>query len=156
MLTSFERWGIRPNGEGDVGFDGDVTVGGTVSAAGLTDTTIIADASFTIGAENTNVRNIAIQLKNSAGDDLDFVAGVFVAVFANAARTAFATGGSTGIAIGTDGALIAVVAKKLFFLTCEADGDIDLTWTDTGTEAVYLGVMLPNGRWVMSAVIANT
>jgi hypothetical protein len=66
------------------------------------------------------------------------------------------TGGSTGLAIGTDGALLAVVAKKYFLATSEADGDIDLTWTDTGTESVAVGVRLPNGRVVVTSAFANT
>lgn len=116
-----------------------------------------ADATITVGAENTNVRAIAIQLKDANGNDIDYVETVEIIVFTSAAMTAFAdTGGSTGIAIGTDGALLALVAKKVFLATSEADGDIDLTWTDTGTEAVAVGVRLPNGRVVVSETFANT
>lgn len=115
------------------------------------------DCSITVGAEATNVRAITIQLKDADGNDIDYVETVELILFLNAARTAFvATGGSTGIEIGTDGALLAVVAKKYFLATSEADGDIDLTWTDTGTEAAYLGVRLPNGRIVMSDALTNT
>lgn len=114
------------------------------------------DATITVGAENTNVRAITIQLKDAKGNDIDYVETVELILFLDAARTAFvATGGSTGLAIGTDGALLAVVAKKYFLATSEADGDIDLTWTDTGTEAAYLGVRLPNGRIVMSDALTN-
>jgi hypothetical protein len=113
------------------------------------------DAIITVGAVNPNVRDISIQLKSVLGD-LDYVATVEIIVFANADGTAFATtGGSTGIAIGTDGALLAVVAKKLFLATCEADGHIDLTWTDTGSESVAIGVRLPGGRVVRSEAFAN-
>lgn len=115
------------------------------------------DASITVGAENANVRAIAIQLKDANGEDIDYVEVVEILVFGNAAKTAAATGGSTGIAVGTDGALIATIeAKKGFLISSEADGDIDLTWTDTGTESVAIGVRLPNGRIVMSEAFANT
>lgn len=116
------------------------------------------DATVTVGAENTNVRAITIQLKDSTGADINYSESVWAAVFTAADRLAFATtGGSTGIAIGTDGALLAVVAKKLFLLTSETDGDIDLTYTDTGTEACYLGILLPTGRWVMGdQALTNT
>jgi hypothetical protein len=115
------------------------------------------DATITVAAEDTNVRAITIQLKDAKGADINYVETVELILFLNAARTAFVvTGGSTGIAIGTDGALLAIVAKKYFLATSEADGDIDLTWTDTGTEAAYLGVRLPNGRIVMSAALTNT
>lgn len=115
------------------------------------------DASITVSAETTNVRTITIQLKDANGDDINYVESVEIIVFSSAAMTAYATtGGSTGIAIGTDGALLTVVAKKYFLATSEADGDIDLTWTDTGTESVAVGVRLPNGRVVVSDAFANT
>jgi hypothetical protein len=114
------------------------------------------DATITVGAENTDVRAITIQLKDALGRDIDYVAEVELVLFLDAARTAYVvTGGSTGLAIGTDGALSTIVAKKVFRATSEADGDIDLTWTDTGTEAAYLGVKLPSGRYVMSSALTN-
>ena len=114
------------------------------------------DASIVVGAENTNVRAITIQLKDAYGNDINYVETVEIGVFLTADRLAWVvTGGSTGIAIGTDGALLTLLAKKYFVATSEADGDIDLTWTDTGTEAAYLGVRLPNGRWVMSDALTN-
>jgi hypothetical protein len=115
------------------------------------------DASITIGAESTNVRTITVQLKDSKGADIAYVETFELIVFSSAAMTAFATtGGSTGVAIGTDGALLAIVAKKHFLCTSEADGDWDGTWTDTGTESVAVGVRLPNGRVVVSEAFANT
>lgn len=114
------------------------------------------DATITVAAENADVRAIMIQLKDANGKDITYVETVEIIVFASAAMTAFATtGGSTGLAIGTDGALLTVVAKKYFLATSEADGDIDLTWTDTGTESVAVGVRLPNGRVVVSDAFAN-
>jgi len=114
------------------------------------------DATITVGDESANVRAITIQLKDADGKDINYVEEVDIVVFLNAARTAYVvTGGSTGIAIGTDGALQTIVAKKVFRATSEADGDIDLTWTDTGTEVAFLGVRLPNGRYVMSSALTN-
>jgi len=125
---------------------------GNLVSENLDITPACAGATVTVSDESTNVRTITIQLTDSAGNDIDYVESVEVAVFTTAARIAFATtGGSTGIAIGTDGALLAVVAKKLFLVTSEADGDIDLTWTDTGTEAAAIGVRLPTGAWVMGS-----
>lgn len=127
------------------------------SGGGINVTQPCVDASITVSDETTNVRTITIQLKDGNGNDIDYVETVEIIMFTSAAMTAFATtGGSTGIAIGTDGALLAVVAKKYFLATSEADGDIDLTWTDTGTESVALGVRLPNGRVVVSDAFANT
>lgn len=114
------------------------------------------DASITVGAEAGDARAITIQLKDALGNDIDYVEEVELVLFLTADRLAYVvTGGSTGIAIGTDGALSTVVAKKRFYATSEADGDIDLTWTDTGTEAAFLGLKLPTGRWVMSSALTN-
>lgn len=111
------------------------------------------DASVTVGAENgpgSNQRAVTIQLKDSDGKDISYAEEVEVGVFLTNDRLAYVvTGGSTGITIGTDGSLLALVAKKRFVATSETDGDIDLVWEDSGTEAAYIGVRLPSGRWVM-------
>lgn len=129
---------------------------GNLVGNGLQITAPLADASIAVSSETTNVRTVTIQLKDIHGNDLAYVGDVWIGVFSDTTRTAFATGGSTGLAIGTDGALLAVVAKKLFLATSESDGDIDMTWTDTGTESVSVGIRLPTGRWVMSDAFANT
>lgn len=117
------------------------------------------DATITVSAEgatSADQRDITIQLKDAFGDDIDYAEQVMVVLYADAARAAYvATGGSTGIEIGTDGALLALVAKKVFLVTSETDGDIDLTWTDTGTEAAYLALVLPTGRIIMSDALTN-
>lgn len=114
------------------------------------------NATITVGAESNDVRAITIQLKDGDGVDLAHRAAVLIVLFADANGDAFVTtGGSTGIAIGTDGALLALVAKKAFIAISEADGDIDLTWTDTGTEAAYLAVLRPDGRFIVGAALTN-
>lgn len=129
---------------------------GNLEANGLQVTRPCVDASITVGDEVTNARAITIQLKDANGDDIAYRETVEAYVMADANGDAFVTtGGSTGIAIGTDGAALAVVAKKAFVLVSEADGDIDLTWTDTGTEAAYLMLRLPNGRTVFSGALTN-
>lgn len=125
-------------------------------AAAIPITNPCCRASIAVSDESTNVRTLTIQLQDALGNDINYVETVKVAVFSDATRTAFATGGSTGLAIGTDGALLAIVAKKLFIVTSESDGDIDLTWTDTGTESVSVALYLPNGNVVTTAAFANT
>lgn len=123
---------------------------------GLQVTSPCVDCSITVGAEAGDARAITIQLKDANGNDIAYREMVDLYLFADADGAAFVTtGGSTGIAIGTDGALLAVVAKKAFVAISEADGDIDLTWTDTGTEAAYLAVRLPTGRLVFSSALTN-
>lgn len=123
---------------------------------GIAITRPCVDASITVGAENTNVRIITVQLKDARGDDIDYVENFEIHMFLNAAMTSYvATGGSTGLAIGTDGALLALVAKKIFVATSESDGDWDGTWTDTGNEAAYMAIKLPNGRMIVSDALTN-
>ena len=117
------------------------------------DATIAVSAE---GATTANTRDITIQLLDADGNDIDYVETVEIIMFLTADRLAFVvTGGSTGIDVGTDGALLDIVAKKVFLATSEADGDIDLEWLDTGTEAAFLGLRLPNGRFIMSAELTN-
>ncbi len=129
---------------------------GHLVSNGIAITRPCADASITVSDETNDVRTITIQLKDANGADIDYVETFQLIVFSSAAMTAFATGGSTGVAIGTDGALLALVAKKVFLCTSEADGDWDGTWTDTGTESVSVAVRLPNGRVIPSTAFANT
>lgn len=128
---------------------------GQLVSNGIDITNQCADVSITVGTETTDVIPVTVQFKDSNGDDMDSVVHAEVYVFADATGLAAATtGGSTGIAAGTDGAIIStLVAKKHFVTSSEADGDLDLTWTDTATEAVYLGIKLPTGRMVFSDVI---
>lgn len=134
-----------------------ITSQGNLVANDIDITHACADATITVGAENTNVRAITIQLKDANGADVTERTIVHAYVMADANGDAFVgTGGSTGIAIGTDGALLTLVAKKAFVLISEADGDIDLTWTDTGTEAAFLHLVLPTGRRIVSSALTNT
>ena len=109
------------------------------------------DATVTVSDEDTNVRTITIQLLDADGNDIDYVETVELIIFGAAAKTSIGPSGtpSTGLEAGTDGALLSVVAHTYFLATSESDGDIDLTWTDTGTKVGFLGLRLPNGRIVM-------
>lgn len=113
-------------------------------------------ASITVGAESANVRNITVQLKNADGTNLTRAAVVRLIVFTTAAMTALSTGGSTGLAIGADGMILFTeVAKKVFLVKTDDTGKITLTWTDTGTDAAFLAVQLPDGRLTVSSAMTN-
>src|SRR6185295_17490257 len=99
---------------------------------------------------------ITITLTDNLGAAIDYTQAVQIFMFSDATRTAKATGGSTGIAIGASGLLYTHTAKLHFTAVSTAAGVIALTWTDTGTESVSLAVLLPNGCWVTSAAFANT
>lgn len=116
----------------------------------------LASCTFTIGAEAANVRIITLTFKDDAGQALTENFCFTLLVLADDGGAALATGGSTGIAISTAGLIVDTpVAKKVFTILTESDGTCDLTWTDTGTEAVYLGVVMPDGYVEISAVIQN-
>jgi len=119
------------------------------------------DATITVSAEGAttaNTRDIVVTLLDSEGVAITAVEEIEVHMFLNAARTAYVvTGGSTGITLGAagDGAILIIVAKKVFVCTTEPTGILDLDWLDTGTEVAFLGIKLPNGRYVMSSALTN-
>lgn len=121
-------------------------------------TPVCADCTITIGAEGASVANqraITIQFKDANGNDMQERVRALAFVFGDANGDSISTGGSTGVAAGTDGFLTTLVAKTAFVLHSEADGDWDGTYTDTGTAAAYLGVLLPTGRMVISDAMTN-
>lgn len=114
----------------------------------------VCGATFTIGDEAANSINVGIQLTDAAGSDLDERCTVlaYLSDDANGDSVA-ATAPDGNVAVGTDGVLIPVVADKAFYLTSEADGDIDLDVGETGTDTWYLIVVLPDGTLVASDAI---
>lgn len=118
------------------------------------------DVSGTISAEGATVanqRNISLVFRDDEGDPINYAEVVELMLFSSAAMTDFvATGGSTGIAAGTNGKILALVAKKVFRAITTTAGLLDVIYTDTGTDVGYLGVRLPNGRVVGIGVLTNT
>ena len=49
--------------------------------------------------------------------------------------------------------LTALVTKKVYLLTGESDGDIDIDITETGVATWYLILVMPDGRHVASGAI---
>lgn len=113
----------------------------------------ISIATFVIGAEATNVINVAVQLKD--GDKEVAARGSVFAYLSDDANgdSVAGTAPDGGVAIGTDGVAIPVVAGKAFQLVSEADGDIDLDVTESSTDTWYLVIVLPGGELVISDAI---
>lgn len=111
--------------------------------------------SFVIGAEDTNVINVAIQLKDSAGADLAVRGAVRAYLSDDANGDSLAVTAPSGtVVIGTDGVLIDPgTTKKSFTLISEADGDIDINITEAGTDTFYLILIMPDGKLVASGAI---
>lgn len=113
-------------------------------------------ATFTVGAEAANVIKVTIQLTDESGADVAAVKGVVVAIFADAAGISFNTNDYDTIAVNTDGALLEVVADKLLFCTSEADGDLDIDFTEAvATPTSYIGVLLADGGWAISGAVTH-
>lgn len=114
---------------------------------------VVADASLTVGVEATNAINVAIQLKDNNGNDLN-QRGHISMYLSNDSHgdSLITTAPSSGFAIGTDG-LISNPTTKSCNLTSESDGDIDLTFTESGALTFYLILVMPDGRIIPSGVI---
>lgn len=112
------------------------------------------DVDFVIGAQAGDVINVGLQLNNADGAALATRAALYAYLSDDANGDSIAaTAPDGGVAIGTDGLAIPLVAAKTFLLVSEADGDIDLNITESGAATWYLVLLLPNGKLVASAAI---
>ncbi len=109
--------------------------------------------AFTIGTEAGDIINVAVQLKNIDGQDVDERVCLSWYLSNDADGDDLATVPTGGIAIGTDGLLIEGVTNAAGWVTSESDGDIDVNITDSGTPTFYLVLVNPNGKLVVSDAI---
>lgn len=113
----------------------------------------VASATITVGAEDTNVVPVTIQLTDGTGAAIAARACILAYLTTDAnGDTVNSTAGMT-IGVGTDGTALTIVQDKLSLLISEADGDIDLTVTHGDTASTYLQLVMPNGTKVASAVM---
>lgn len=110
--------------------------------------------TFVIGAEAANVINVGIQLVDASGVAMA-VHGALLAYLSDDANgnSLVATAPSGGVAIGTDGLAIPLIAGKAWLLVSEADGDIDINITEAGAKTCYLILVKPDGTLVKSGAI---
>ena len=112
------------------------------------------DVDFTIGAEAANVINVGIQLNDAGGTALATRASLLAYLSDDANGDSIAATAPDGnVAVGTDGLCMHMITDKLFVLTSEADGDIDLDIGESGADTWYLILVLPNGLLVASTAI---
>jgi len=147
------------------GGDLDIESGASLKIAGTAVTPSAAElnflngslqaASFTIGSQAGDVINVGIQLEDGDGNDLAAIGAVLAYLSDDSAGDGVtATAPDGGVAIGTDGSVIAAItAGKVFLLQSESDGDIDLDITESSTGTWYLAVILPNGKLAVSGAI---
>lgn len=114
-----------------------------------------AYATYSVGAEAADAITVSIQLKNALGDDLANRAAVHAYLSADANGDSLVAASATlSAAAGTDGVLVENSTDNGYLLISEADGDIDVTITETsGAATYYLVLVMPDGRIVPSAAI---
>lgn len=109
---------------------------------------------FTIGAENTNAINVAIQLLNrDNGNELAERVALQWYLSSDANGDAISAAPSGGIAIGTDGLLIEHTNNIAGTVISEVDGDIDVTLTESTAKSFYLILIAPDGKLYPSGAI---
>ena len=120
------------------------------------------DAVITVGEETGDAIIVSIQLKGPSSSDMAVRASILAYLSDDAnGDSVVATEPSGAVAIGTDGLLIPILtgvsaselSKTIFQLTSEADGDIDISITEAGAKTLYLVLVMPDGRLVVSDAI---
>lgn len=115
---------------------------------------VVGGVGFTVGSQASTTINVALQLKNANGKALGVRGSVDAYLSTDAeGDDIVGTAPSGGVAIGTDGVAIPLVANKLLKLVSEADGAIDLNIISNAARTVYLIVVLPDGGLVASGAI---
>jgi len=111
------------------------------------------DADITVATESAQAIKLAIQLKDYAGNDLTVRNSLWAYMSKDAAGDVIIETAFDGIAAGTDGLCQQLTTGQLLLLTSEADGDIDLTVSETEAFLGYLVLILPNGKLKVSGAI---
>jgi len=130
--------------------DGDVVAAGTIGGSNA------VSAAFTVATETGNTITVSVQLNDAAGTACAKSQGLYGYIASDTGGMALDTAPSGGVAAGTDGMIIETLADQGFWCVSEADGDIDIVLTETGTGATYLALILPNGDITVSGAITFT
>jgi len=121
-------------------------------------TGVVGDVSFTVGAEATNVVNVAGQVKDENGKAI--TQRVMLHVWLSDVATGLglcAVAPSGTVVIGTNGTILAsIVAKTCLLIQTDASGRFDLNITEAGAKTLYVGARLPDGTFKVSSVATWT
>lgn len=97
--------------------------------------------AFTVGAEASNVINIAVQLKDAAGVALAAKHRVYAWLSDTAGAALSGTPPSGTVVIGTNGVLVSSpTAKTELSIITDASGRFDLNITEAGVKSYFLNV----------------
>lgn len=104
----------------------------------------VAGITATVGAEASNVINVAIQFYDQNGADMA-VPVVFEYYISDDANGQTVSGDMGTVAVGTDGTIIKEHTDDVAGLAVsEADGDFDMDFTNTAAETNYFQIVLGN------------
>lgn len=122
--------------------------------------TLDAEITVTNGAAGATAGTdtVAIQFKGPNGEDATerFTVMWYLSNDAYGNSISATSTDVTANAIGTDGLLIELSANVAGFMTSESDGDVDLALTIPSGKTVYLVLVMPDGRLVVSDAITYT
>lgn len=115
--------------------------------------TIDSEADTGTGTGTSNQITVSVQLKDGVVDIAERVSGFcYLSDDANGDSIAV-TAPDGGVTAGTDGALQALVAGKVFLFTSEVDGQFDINMIRSVADTYYLVVMNPDGGRIISQAI---
>uniref|UniRef100_A0A6M3LIH0 Uncharacterized protein n=1 Tax=viral metagenome TaxID=1070528 RepID=A0A6M3LIH0_9ZZZZ len=123
----------------------------------ITEVGCVYGATITVPTISSDTFAVTIQLTDYAGNDLAVAACVLC--YISSTSTGLDSSDLTSeitITSGGDGSAMVSLAKYSWHLISEADGDIAIDVTDTGTDAKYLVLVMPNGKLVVSGVLTFT
>ncbi|KKL69985.1 hypothetical protein LCGC14_2109420 [marine sediment metagenome] len=114
----------------------------------------IPSVEFVVGAEGSNIINVALQVVDSEGQALALQLALMAWLSDTEAAAMTLTAPSVGASIGTNGVIVhAPVTDTLFYLLTDTDGALDLDIEEALVDTWYLNVRLPGGEVVSSAAI---
>jgi len=119
--------------------------------------TPVEDVEFTIGAEQTNVINVAFQVVDPAGDAINEQVVLQLFICSDDAGTTPAAGNVT-VAEGTDGSILvdgtSGAGEGAIVVLTDDEGKADLDFTEAvGAATKYIGCILPNGKYQVSTIL---
>ncbi|MBC8499491.1 MAG: hypothetical protein H8D39_03075 [Candidatus Atribacteria bacterium] len=114
-------------------------------------------ATIAVGTESGETFAPTIQLKDWAGNNLTVPAAIVCYVSNVATGLDVDTiSGEVALTGSGNGAVSTLLTHYAWLLISEANGTISVTITDTGTGALYLVLVMPNGKLVVSDVMTYT
>ena len=113
-----------------------------------------SNVTFVVGAEATNVINVGVTISDGRNVAVDAIYTLTAFLSDSATGEGVnATAPDGGIAKGTNGNYIELVAGKNFLLQTNSSGLVDIDITESLADTWYLVIVLPDGTIAVSSAI---